>query len=112
VLISHPDIATVIDALAKDRFSHFQSQLSQLAPGQVQVESLSSYTDEQLTSFRQIFYAHSDGKGHINVEQLRLLLTKVINTGYQVSVDEARQFMKKVRPTAHIIASMVPFYLS
>lgn len=61
------------------------------------MESISSYSDEQLTSFRQIFYAHSDGKAHINVEQLAKLLNKVINTGYQVSLDEARDFMKKVR---------------
>lgn len=92
----HPDIALAIDALAKDRFAHFQSNLLRLAPGTVAVERLSSYTDEQLNSFRQIFYAHSEGKGHINIEQLSGLLNKVIGTGYQVSAAEAKEFMKKM----------------
>lgn len=107
-LFSHPEIAAVINALAGERWSHFQSQLIRLAPHQVQVESLSSYSEEQLTSFRQIFYAHSDGKGHINVEQLARLLNKVINTGYEVTQDEARDFMKKVRPISRYFHPMFP----
>lgn len=31
------------------------------------------------------------------MEQLARLLNKVINTGYEVTQDEARDFMKKVR---------------
>lgn len=93
----YPEIATIINKKAAERFSHFQYQLSRLAPHQVSVESPSSYTEEQLNSFREIFYAHSDGKGHINVAQLGKLLNKVINTGYEVTEQEARDFMKKVR---------------
>lgn len=93
----HPDIASAIEELAQERFSHFQSLVwPQLAPHQLQVERPSDFSDEQQAIFKQIFYAYSEGKGHINVEQLAKLLNRVINTDYELSMDEANLFMRKV----------------
>lgn len=83
-----------IKEIGEQRFKEFKKNLLNLAPGKTDLQDISSY-DDQIEYFRQVFMEiNTDRSGEINLEQLKILLEKLLNR--KVTNDEVEHVFRVI----------------